>query len=98
MTQVDGEINLIWLRDVKLSIPLLLHENSHKFITNFWCMLGIVREAELLFLHAFFQPRFFLDLEIFALNFLRPSELIKAFSEQDCVGQNGAVELFVDLL
>ncbi len=53
MTEINREINLIWLSDVKLSISLLLHENSNKFITNFRSMLGIVGKAELLFLHAF---------------------------------------------
>lgn len=98
MAEVNGEINLIWLGDVKLRISLLLHENSNKFITNFRSMLGIVSEAELLFLHAFLQLWFFFDLDIFALDFFCPAELVKALSEQNCVGQNGAVELFVDLL
>lgn len=73
MAQIDSEINLVRLRDVKLSISLLLHENSHKLITNLRSVLSVVSQAKLFSFHSLFKLRFFLNLEVFTLNFFGPT-------------------------
>jgi hypothetical protein len=93
MTQVDGQVYLIWLGDVELSIPLMLHKHGDKLIADFRGMLSVVGEAELLLLHALLKLRLVLDLDVLALDLLGPAELVQALSEQDGVGYNNAVEV-----
>jgi len=93
MAQVDGQVDLVWLGDVKLRIPLMLHKYSDKLIADFRCMLGVVGKAELLLLHALLKLRVILDLYVLALDLLGPAELVEALSEQDGVGDDHTVEV-----
>jgi hypothetical protein len=46
MAQIDGQVNLIVLGDVK-DILFVFHVHSDEFITNLGCMFSIVDQTEL---------------------------------------------------
>lgn len=73
MAKVDCEINLIRLRYVKLSIPLLLHKYGHKFVADLWRVLCVVCEAKLFGLHFVTELRLLFNLEVFTFNLLGPA-------------------------
>jgi len=45
MAQVDGEVDLVVLRDVE-NVLLVLHVHSHELVANFWRVLSVVDRAE----------------------------------------------------
>jgi len=98
VTQVNGEINLVWLGDINQIVLPLLHEDSNKLIADLGGMFGVVVQTELLAKLTFLPLRLFLNLDVFGLELFAPAELIKALTEEHCVGYNDLVEVIIDLL
>ncbi len=63
MAEVDGEVDLVGLRDFELT-SLVLHEHSHELIANLWSVLGVVEQTELLCLHVVLELRVVLQLDV----------------------------------
>lgn len=95
MAEVDGEIDLVVLWDVE-DVLFVLHVHGNELIANFRCMLGVVHKAELLGLDVDLKHWVAFKSDALALDFLSPSVLIEAFSEENNVGQNGLVVSLVD--
>lgn len=84
VAQVNGEINLIVLRDVE-DVLLVLHVHRHELVADFWRMLCIVNRAEKLPLNVLLKLDVAFKFDALALNFLAPAILVEAFSEKDHV-------------
>jgi len=82
VAEVDGEIDLVVLWNVE-DVLFVLHVHGNELIANLWCMLGVVHKAELLGLDIDLKHWVAFKSDAFALDFLSPSVLIKAFSEED---------------
>ena len=95
MTEVDGQVDLIVLWDVK-DVLLVLHVNCHELVANFRSVLRIVDRAEQLSLDILLQLHVGLKLDAFALDLFAPAVLIEALSEENDVGQDDLVVVFVD--
>ena len=87
VAQIDGQINLIMLRDIKY-ILFIFHVNCHKFIANFWCVFSIINKTKLLRFYVNFQNGIVFQSNAFTFDFLAPAIFVKAFSEENNVGQN----------
>lgn len=97
MAKVYCQIDLIWLRDIKL-ISLVFHKYCDKLIADFGSMFSIISQTKLFSVHSLSKVWIFINLNALALNLLLPSDLIKALSEQDSIHKDSLVELFIDFL
>ena len=95
MAEVDGQINLVVLWDVK-DVLLVLHVNCHELVADLRGMLGVVHRAEQLSLDVLLEFHVRLKLDAFALDLLAPSVLVEALSEEDDVGQDNFIVIFID--
>ena len=95
MAEVDGQINLVVLWDVK-DVLLVLHVNCHELVADLRGMLGVVHRAEQLSLDVLLEFHVRLKLDAFALDLLAPSVLVKALSEKDDISEDSAVVILVD--
>ena len=53
---------MVRLRNVKLTVALVLHEHCHKLVTDLWSVLCVISQAVLFLLHAVSKLRFFVKL------------------------------------
>jgi hypothetical protein len=98
VTQIDGQINLVGFRNLKLCVSFLLHENSDELIANLRCMLCVVDQAELLTLRLDLPLGLLLKLDTLGLKLLRPAQVVQALAKEDGIGKRRPVELLVDPL
>ena len=61
-------------------------------------MFGVICETELLLFHAFLEFRVISYLDVFTLNLLGPSKLVKALTEEYSVRYDNPIERITDLL
>lgn len=97
MAQVDGQVDLVWLADVELGAASLLHEHSDKFVANLWRMLCILRKTELIPLSLLSQVLILLNFETLTFDLFVPTELVKALTEEESVGNHDFVEALMHL-
>lgn len=95
MAEVDGEVNLVMLRDVEDAL-LVLHVHRHKLVANFWRVLSVVHRAEELSLDVLLKLDVAFKFDSFTLNFLAPAILVEALSEKDHVSQDSSVVVLVN--
>ena len=95
MAQVDGEVDLVVLRDVE-NVLLVLHVHSHELVANFWGVLRIVNWAEELPLNVLLKLDVAFKFDAFTLNFLAPAIFVKALSEENHVSKDRAIVILVD--
>lgn len=77
------------------NVLLVLHVYCNELVTNLWCVLSIVDQAELLCLDVLLKLWVGFKSDTFALNFLAPSIFIETFSEENDIGQNSFVIVLV---
>lgn len=93
MAKIDGQVDLVVLRDVK-DVLLVLHVNSHELVADFWGVLCVIDQTKLLVLDVHLE--LWIVFQAYALTFdlLAPAILVEALPEEDHVGQhNFVVEL-----
>lgn len=95
MAEIDGEVNLVVLRDVK-HVLLVLHVHSDELVADLRGMLCVVHQAEELGLDVQLHFWITVNLDAFALDFLGPAVLVEALSEENHVGKDNFVILNVD--
>ena len=95
MAEIDGEVNLVVLRDVK-HILFVLHVHSDELVADLRGMLCVVHQAEELGLDVQLHFWITVNLDAFALDFLGPAVLVEALSEENNVGKDDFVILNVD--
>jgi len=95
MTQIDGQVNLIVLGDVK-DILFVFHVHSDEFITNLGCMFGIIDQTELLGFDIHLQLWVVLQSNSFTLYLLAPAVFVETFPEEDYVSQHNSVVKLVN--
>jgi len=95
MAEIDGEVNLVVLRDVK-HVLLVLHVHSDELVADLRGMLCVVHQAEELGLDVQLHFWITVNLDAFALDFLGPAVLVEALSEENNVGKDDFVILNVD--
>ena len=95
MAEVDCQVDLVVLWDV-YQVLLVLHVHCHELVADFWGVFGVVHDAEVLCLDVILQFWIVVQSDGFTFNFLSPSVLIEALSEEDNVGQNSSVVVLVD--
>lgn len=84
MAKVDGEIDLVVLRDVE-NVFLVLHVHSHELVANFWRVLSVVDRAEELSLDVLLQLDVAFKFDALGFNFFAPAIFVEALSEEDNV-------------
>ena len=95
VAKVNGEVDLVVLRDVK-NVLLVLHVHSHELVANFWGVLRIVNWAEELPLNVLLKLDVAFKFDAFTLNFLAPAIFVKALSEENHVSKDRAIVILVD--
>lgn len=95
MAEVDGQIDLVRLRYVELTVALVLHVDSHELVADLRSVLGVVGQAELFLLHAVAELGLLVKLDSFTFNLLVPTEFVQALAEKDGVGEDDLIELLV---
>ena len=98
VAEVDGQIDLVGLRYVELTVALVLHVDSHELVADLRSVLRVVGQAELFLLHAVAELGLLVKLDSFTFNLLVPAELVQALAEKDGVGQDDLIELLIDSL
>lgn len=94
MAEVNGQVNLVRLGNIKLVVTLVLHEHSHKLVTDLGGMLSVLSKTELLRSHLLLE---IFRLKVLAFDLFAPAKLIQTLSKEDCVYENSAIEPWVDL-
>ena len=95
MAQVDRQVNLVGLRDLKDRL-LILHVHRNQLVADLRGMLSVVHEAELLVGDVPLEVGLVLQLDALRLDFLAPAVFVEALPEEDDVGQHNPVVLLVD--
>ena len=75
MAKVDGQVDLVMLRDVK-DVLLVLHVNCYELIADLWSMLGIIHRTEEFSLDILLELHVCLKFDAFTLDLLAPSVLV----------------------
>lgn len=98
VAQVDGEINLVWLGDLDLSLSCF-QVNGHEFVANFRSVLCVILQAEILLLVSISRScssrLVRRPILLLTLLLLGPSNLIKALAEQDHVREHGLLVIII---
>ena len=95
MAQVDGKVDLVWLRDLEHAL-VLVHVNSNEFVADFRSVLGGVDQTKLLSASGFSKVRRIVDGNLITFDALLPADLVEAFPEEDNVGKHCLVEHLID--
>jgi len=77
---------------------VLVDVHGHKFVANFWGVLGCIDQAELLGVHLLQDLRLLVEVDALRFDFLVPSDLIQTLAEEDHIGQHNLIEFFVHSL
>jgi len=97
VAEVDGQVDLVRLRDVEL-VAFVLHVHRHELVADLGCVLGVVHQAEILRVHLLLELLVLVELDALALYFLLPPDLVQALPEEYDVHKHDLVETLVHLL
>ena len=78
-------------------VSVLLHVYRHELVADFGCVLSRVRETELSGLHELLDVLTVVEIYLFALNSLRPSNLVQALPKKYDKRENSLVVEWVCL-
>jgi len=95
VAQVDGQVDLVVLRDVE-NVLFVLHVHRHELVADLGRVFSVVHQAELLCLDVLLQLGVVVQPDALALNFLAPAVFVQALAEEDHVGQDNLVVSLVD--